>query len=67
MTDTMWGPFRRVTNPMAQFCTWEGQTHYDIINTPVITGPPVLKLMKRVATLEVAVSALRAQIEKGTA
>jgi hypothetical protein len=61
---TVLGPFRRVFNPLAQFCTWDGQTHYDVINTPVIAGPPVLKLIARVEDLEAQVTDLRAKLER---
>jgi hypothetical protein len=54
---------RRIFNPMTQFCTWEGKTHYEIINTPVIAGPPVAKLMARVEALEAEVATFRARLE----
>lgn len=63
MADKMWGPFRNVTNPAAQGCTWDGWTHYDRINTPVISGPKVLKLMARIEALENTVKALVERME----
>lgn len=43
----------RVFCSLRQQCTWDGRTHYEIINSPI---PP---LLPRVEALEVAVQNLR--------